>query len=103
MSLTKDEVRELRRIYDRLREFPAFENVIFRRCKLKGLYGAVTVREDGKKVVLLSSQLNFTDTLHTLAHECAHILVDLNNQHNEFFNIMLTAMEKVIKLIYYEA
>ncbi len=101
MSMSKEEIRELRRIYSALRELPAFDGVIFRRCKLNGLYGMVKTTNKGKKVVFLSSEMNFTDTIHTLAHECAHILVDMDNRHNEVFNIMQAAMEKIIRMLLY--
>jgi len=101
MSLTKEETKELRRVYRGIRSLPAFEGVVFRRCNLKGLYGMAKITEDGSRVVYISSEIGFTDALHTLAHECAHLLVDMDNTHNEVFSIMCTAMEKVIRMLIY--
>jgi len=101
MSLSPEEIKSLRKIYSYLRTLPAFEDVIIRRTKLRDAQGMVRVTETGKKYIYLSSDLNYTDAIYTLAHECAHLLVDLSNSHNALFNIMNSAMLQVLSLLPY--
>mgnify|MGYP000844252868 CR=1 FL=1 len=101
MPLTSEEVKALRRIYKYLRALPAFEDVVIKRTKLQDAHGMTQISADGKKRIYISSDLNYTDTLDTLAHECAHLLVDPNGSHNPLFNIMNSAMLQVIALLPY--
>ncbi|MEM2003976.1 MAG: hypothetical protein QXQ37_04915 [Nitrososphaerota archaeon] len=70
-----------------VRRLPAFRRIKVRFRNIKDLG---RVKYDGEKneyLILISKKLDFDVAMYTFAHECAHILVDMDNAHGPLFGI----------------
>lgn len=100
MPLNEQQRHYFRRICNELRKLPALSNVSFRRKKLNGLDGLALWYRDGRRFIYISNKLDFASSLDTLAHECSHQIIDMDDTHDELFRIMYNAMKQVIQRLY---
>lgn len=101
MQFNSDEKKLWSRLCRKLRTFPSFSKIkTIRRCKLTTCRASVTW--DGTHFrIYLSDVTDFDNCLLDLAHECAHILVDMENEHNIYFrlaeNFMIYLLRQIIE------
>lgn len=63
-------------------------------------YDGLAIEEfDGRNRIFISDRLDFNGAISTLAHELAHVLVDMNNTHDDLFRMMYQAMLGIVRQI----
>jgi len=79
-----------------IRKLPAFTKLHVRFEKIEDAHGYAFLHEDGRQVVKINRDLDWSTAIETLAHELAHLLVDMDDEHNRLFHVMNEAMIEVI-------
>ena len=98
--MSPQELRRFRKLCNKVKKFPVLENRLktIRRKELKGYLALVYEDNDGYHIVI-SRKEPFHAAVEDLAHELAHILVDMSNSHGEIFTSMEKAMINILRLL----
>lgn len=98
--MNQQELRRFRKLCNLVKKFPALENRLksIRRKELKGLL-ALAYEDDNGFHIVISKKEGFYAAVDDLAHELAHILVDMSNDHGELFKRMEQALMDVLRIL----
>jgi hypothetical protein len=83
--MSEQEKKLIRILFRKLRGLPAFENVHFRFAKITDLGRVTYCEHKNSYLVLLNKNCDFTSTIYNIAHELAHIIADMTNEHKTEF------------------
>jgi len=95
--MTPLEAKKFREICNNLKKLPAFSKVIIRRKKITD-HGHV-YEKDGMYYINISNTASFSEALYHLAHECAHVLSDMNDTHGPVFALFEECMRNIISFL----
>ncbi len=95
--MTPQQLRIFRQVCRELKKFPALQRLkSVRRRKIVDL-AEVYEDSDGYYHITISINESYDEALDDLAHECAHILVEMDNTHGPNFQTMESAMRRIIR------
>ena len=97
--MTSDETQSFMKLVKKIKKYPAFEKVRVRFKNLRDVYGRVYETQSGNYIIEIKNTCTFQEAIDTLAHELAHIIVDMKGDHGAVFGILCEAMRNVILIL----
>ncbi|MGB9591533.1 MAG: hypothetical protein ACPL1K_03340 [Candidatus Kryptoniota bacterium] len=96
--MTAQELERFHKLCRLVKKLPAFSKVIksIRRKPLKDLLAYVYEDSQGKFNIVIAKNETFQNAIDDLAHELAHVLVDMSNAHGPLFTTMEFYMKRLL-------
>lgn len=93
------ELEHFMKLVRKIKKYPAFRRIRIRFRNFQDICGQVYETKKGYYVIEIKKTSTFQEAIDTLAHELAHILVDMNGKHGAVFGILNEAMRNVILML----
>ena len=91
------EIKSLKKLFSAVRKLPAFADASLHIRPIKD-HGQCLFSSRGY-IIRINKSLTYSEAVYTLAHELAHILVDMENKHGAIFGVMEEALRNVLFIL----
>lgn len=92
-----NEIKSLKRLFSAVRKLPAFAEASLHVRSIRD-HGHCLFSSQGY-IIRINKALTYSEAVYTLAHELAHILVDMENKHGAIFGVMEEALRNVLFIL----